>query len=117
MRNASRAAGRLSRAGRQRLHPHLAFSARVQYRSDALSSEQDEGFAPCGRGGIGRRSGLKIRRPYGHVGSSPTARTIIPTVLPLPGLRQTAGLSAPEEAPQPVAQQAGGVAAFEIEVE
>ena len=30
----------------------------------------------CGRGGIGRRSGFKIRRPYGYVGSSPTARTI-----------------------------------------
>ncbi len=35
-----------------------------------------ESAAMCGRGGTGRRSGLKIRRPHGYVGSSPTARTI-----------------------------------------
>ncbi len=35
-----------------------------------------------GRGGIGRRSGLKIRRPHGYVGSSPTARTILVCALP-----------------------------------
>ena len=30
----------------------------------------------CGRGEIGKHKGLKIPRPYGLVGSSPTARTI-----------------------------------------
>ena len=30
----------------------------------------------CGRGGIGRRNGLKIRWAYARVGSIPTARTI-----------------------------------------
>lgn len=43
----------------------------------------------CGRGGIGRRSGFKIHRPYGYVGSSPTARTI--TLLRPSRASQTSG--------------------------
>ena len=31
----------------------------------------------CERGGTGRRTGLKIPRPQGHVGSTPTARTTL----------------------------------------
>ncbi len=35
----------------------------------------------CGRGGIGRRNGLKIRRCYSRAGSSPAARTSLPKKL------------------------------------
>ncbi len=31
----------------------------------------------CGRGEIGKRNGLKIRRPQGLAGSSPAVRTIV----------------------------------------
>ncbi len=71
-----------------RVNAHLA-------RRDKIVIGQGRDDEVRGRGGTGRRNGLKIRWPSGRVGSSPTARTIsrqraVSPATPPPGTRSSA---------------------------